>query len=67
MLFKNMFDFNNGSFMMSSRPYGGGGQVICYDSATALILKKVTMRGGVSKIVQNCLTSFMDDPSQVLN
>ena len=41
---------------------GGRGQGFCDDNAKAL-LKRVTMGGGGgSKIVKNCVTSFMDDP-----
>ena len=41
---------------------GGGGQGFCDDSTKTLVVKRVTMEGGVSKIVQNCVTSFMDNP-----
>ena len=39
---------------------GGGGQGFCDGSTKALVIQSVTM--GVSKIVENCVTSFMDDP-----
>ena len=38
------------------------GQGFCDHSVEALILKCVTMGGGGLKIVQNYVTSFMDDP-----
>ena len=41
---------------------GVGGQVFCDDSTKALVIKCVTMGEWVSKIVRNCVTSFMDDP-----
>ena len=42
---------------------GGGGQGFCDDSTQALVIKRVTIGGmGVSKIVQKCVTSFIDDP-----
>ena len=34
----------------------------CDDSTEALVIKRVTIRGRLSKIVLNCVTSFMDDP-----
>ena len=45
---------------MTSRPYEGQG--FCDDSTKALVLKTVTMGEEVSKIVRNCMTSFMHDP-----
>ena len=43
---------------------GEEGQGLCADSIKAIVIKRVTMGegGGVSKIVQNCGKSFMDDP-----
>ena len=38
---------------------GGGGRGLCDDSTKALVIKRETMGGGGSKIVQNCVTSFM--------
>ena len=49
---------------MTSRSLGGGVQGFCDDRTKALVMKRVTDdwgRGG-SKIIQNCVTSFMDDP-----
>ena len=45
---------------MTSR---GGGQGFCDASNKALVIKSVTKGGGLlgSIIVQNCVTSFMDD------
>ena len=40
---------------------GLGGQEFCDDNTKALVIKSVTMGGGV-KIVENCMTSFMYDP-----
>ena len=41
---------------------GGGGKGFFDDSTKALVIKPVTMGGGGSKIFQNCVTSFIDDP-----
>ena len=41
---------------------GGGGQRFCDGSSKAFVIKSVTMGERVSKIFQNCMTSFMDDP-----
>ena len=42
---------------------GGRGQGFRDDITKALVIKRVTMGGGEgSKIVQNCVTSFMDVP-----
>ncbi len=35
---------------------------IFYNSTMALVMKSVTIVEGVSKIIQICVTSFMDDP-----
>ncbi len=50
---------------MTSRPQGGGSrgyQGFCDDSSEALVLKSVTIGGGG---VKYCVTSFMNDPSNV--
>jgi hypothetical protein len=39
-----------------------GYQGFCDNSTIALLLKTVTMEGGVSKIIKNCVKSFIDDP-----
>jgi hypothetical protein len=41
---------------------GRGYQEFCDKSTKVLLLKGVTMGVGVSKIIENCVTSFMDDP-----
>ena len=41
---------------------GRGYQGFRDDSTIALVIKSVTMGDGVSKIIENCVTSFMDDP-----
>jgi hypothetical protein len=41
-----------------------GYQGLCDNITKALLLKSVTMGEGVSKIIQNCVTSFMDDPKK---
>ncbi len=41
---------------------GGGSQGILDNSTNAFVVKSVTMGGVGSKHVQNCMTSFMDDP-----
>ena len=42
---------------------GGGGIIFCDGSNKALVIKSVTKGGGGGvNIVQNCVTSFMDDP-----
>ena len=52
---------------MTSWSSEGGDQGFCDDSPKALVIKCVAMgnvlrwEGCVSKIVQNCVTSFMDD------
>ena len=38
------------------------GQWFCDDRTKALVIKHVTMGGGGSKILHNCVLSFMDDP-----
>ena len=50
--------------MPRSQGGGGGGQGFCYYSTKAFEIKSITMRGpgGGAKIVQNCVTPFMDDP-----
>ncbi len=40
---------------------GGGGQIICDHSIRALVIKIVTLWGGVSKIALKWVTSFIDD------
>ena len=48
---------------MTSRGLGGRGpKGFCEDSTKAIVLKSVTMGGGVSKNFKNGVTSFMDDP-----
>ena len=46
----------------------GEGQRFCDDSTKALVIKGVTMGGGegVSKIVQNRVTSLMDNPYVII-
>jgi hypothetical protein len=46
---------------MTSRLYGVGGVKKFLTTALALVLKSVTIGVGVSKIIQICMTSFMDD------
>jgi len=43
---------------------GRGYKIFC-DGNTVLVLKRVTMGEGVSKITKTCVTSFKDDPSRV--
>ena len=40
---------------------GGGAQGFCDDSTKALLIKRVRMWGGGSKIIQNRVSLFMDD------
>ena len=40
---------------------GEGGQGLCNDSTKALVIKCMTMGRGGSKIVQNCVTSLLND------
>jgi hypothetical protein len=40
----------------------GGGLLNSTNSTKTILLKSVTMGGGVSKIIENCVASFMDDP-----
>ena len=47
---------------MTSRSKGGGGQGFCVGSTNTPVIKSVTMMGGWSKVVQNCVMLFMDDP-----
>ena len=42
---------------------GGGGQGFCDNITKALVIKCLTIGGGGSKMVHNCVTSFMDDPN----
>ena len=52
-----------GSSINDVKTLGGSGyQGFCDDSTKALVIKRVTMRGGGSIIVQNGMTSFVDDP-----
>ena len=74
-IFLNVFniDSSNTKFKIKYAPYKvssindvtalkGGSQVFCNDSTKASLLKSVTIKGlRGSKIVQNCVTSFMDD------
>ena len=48
--------------MTSRSKRGGRGQRFCDDSTKALVIKRVTVGGGGSKFVRNCVMSFMDDP-----
>ena len=41
---------------------GGGGQGFRDNSTKALVITHATMGDGGSKIVQKCVTSFVDDP-----
>ena len=43
-----------------------GGPEFCDDSANALVLKSVMVGEVGSKMVQNCVTSFTDDPKVFL-
>jgi hypothetical protein len=43
---------------------GGGVSSICDNSTKALLLKRMSIGGG-SKIIKNCVTSFMDDPYSI--
>ena len=45
-----------------SSPSLRGGQGFCDNSTKALVINTVTMGEGGSKIVQNCMTLFMDEP-----
>jgi hypothetical protein len=47
---------------MTSQSLGGGGQGFCDKGTKALVMKSVTIWKGMSKNVQNCVTSFIDDP-----
>ena len=55
---------NKGSSINDVTVLGGKGyQGFCDDSTKALVLKSITMEGeGVSKIIINYVTSFMDGP-----
>jgi len=44
----------------SQRRIEEGYQGFCHDSTKDLILKNMTMRDGLSKIIKNCVTSFTD-------
>ncbi len=46
---------------MTSRHYEWGYQGFCDNSTKALVLKRETK--GVSKIIENCVSLFIDDPS----
>ena len=48
----------NDAIALWGRRYQG----FCDNSTKALALKSVKNGGGVSKIIKNCVTSFMDDP-----
>ena len=50
---------------MKSRSKGGGGQGFRDNSTKTFVIKHVKMGGGVSKIVLNCVTSFMDNPKGI--
>ncbi len=41
---------------------GRGYQRFCDNSTKALLIKSVTMGEGLSRIIKNCVTSFIDDP-----
>ena len=43
----------------------GGGQGFC-DHNTKALLIKLMLRAEVSKIVQNCVTSLMDNPKVIV-
>ena len=51
-----------GSSINDVKVLGGGDQGFCDNSTRALVIKRMTMGGGGSKIVQNCVMSSMDDP-----
>ena len=51
-----------GSFTNDVTVLGGRGQGLCDGSSNALVIISVTMGRGGSKIVPNCVTSFIDDP-----
>ncbi len=40
-------------------------QGIWDNSTYSLVLKRLTMVEGVSKIIKNCMTPFMDDPLNI--
>ena len=50
---------SKGSSINDVTTLGGMGQVFCDDSTKASVIKRVTIGG---RGVQNCVTSFMDDP-----
>ncbi len=50
---------------MTSRLKGGEGQGFFDNITKASVIKSVTMGEGVSKNVQICVVSFMDDPYKV--
>jgi len=51
---------SKGSSVSDVTTLGGGVSKNCYDSTKAL--QGVTMGEGMSNSVQNCVTSFMDEP-----
>ena len=51
-----------GSYINEITAIEEGFQGFFDDSTKALELRGVTMEEGVSEIVQNCVTSFMDEP-----
>jgi len=48
-------------------PRGKGVKDIVIWQYRGILLKSATMGGGVSKLLKNCVTSFMDDPLITLN
>ncbi len=54
--------FNYGVVNIWRHCLRGRGHGFCDSSTKASVIKSVTMGGGGSKNVQNCVTSFMDDP-----
>ena len=60
VLYVPYFSTNKGS-SINDVTILGGSKGFFDDSTKALVIKCVTMRGEESNIVQNCVTSFMDD------
>ena len=52
----------SGSSINDIMVLGGRDQGFCDDISKALVMECMMMGGGGSKIVQNCVASFMDDP-----
>ena len=71
--YENIQFETKGSFINDVTVLGGRGQWFCDNSRKALVIKPVKIGegcrgvGGVVKILQNCVTSFMDDPKELFN